>query len=80
MRAVADLIALGTVVVSASCSGPHLPYKGGRIDATQGGLEGVPEPDEALNSTLARMAAAGFDQTGTIQLTACGHTIGQFLH
>lgn len=77
MVPVADLVALGTVVASASCSGPHIPYKGGRIDATRGGAFGVPEPDQSVDIHLTRMAAAGFDQKSFIQLTACGHTIGR---
>ena len=74
---VADLVALGTTIASAACAGPILPFKGGRISATVAGDFGVPEPDEELSPTIARFAGAGFSQTRAIQLTACGHTIGE---
>jgi catalase (peroxidase I) len=54
--------------------------RGGRTDATQGGASGVPEPDQDITSTFARMAAAGYNQTAMIQFTACGHTIGSVHH
>jgi hypothetical protein len=54
--------------------------KAGRADATQGGAFGVPEPDQDIQSTLARMQGAGFNQTAAIQFTACGHTIGSVHH
>jgi hypothetical protein len=77
---VADLLALGTVVSSAACSGPTLQMRAGRIDATQGGAFGVPEPDMDLPTTLSHMARAGYNQTAMIQFTACGHTIGSVHH
>ncbi|KAH8114592.1 heme peroxidase [Phellopilus nigrolimitatus] len=72
----ADMIALGTVVAIGSCSGPLIPYKGGRIDATAAGDYGVPEEFGTLETHLGQFARAGFNHTEMIQLTACGHTIG----
>lgn len=71
------MIALGTVMASAACSGPQLPYKGGRIDALEAGSFGVPEPSTNITQTLAEFGQAGFSQVEAIQLTACGHTVGQ---
>lgn len=73
---VADMIALGTVVAVGSCSGPLMPFSGGRVDATAGGAFGVPEPEGDLQTHLTRFAGAGFNTTEAIELTACGHTIG----
>jgi hypothetical protein len=39
----ADLIALSTVVAVGACGGPKVPFRAGRVDATEGGVLGVPE-------------------------------------
>jgi hypothetical protein len=37
---VSDLIALGTVMATGACSGPHVQFRGGRVDATTAGPTG----------------------------------------
>lgn len=73
---VSDMIALGTVISSSSCSGPQIPYKGGRKDATVGGDFGVPEPFGSLQEHMERAEMFGFTEAEFIELTACGHTVG----
>ncbi len=72
----ADLIALGVVWGVASCGGPILPYRGGRVDATAAGRLGVPQPQEALAVQTERFRLQGFNTTEMISLVACGHTLG----
>lgn len=71
-----DLIALGTVLAVGACGGPHVTLRGGRIDATQAGPSGVPEPETGISATLTQFGNAGFNTADTIILTACGHTMG----
>ncbi|KAI0317025.1 heme peroxidase [Amylostereum chailletii] len=71
-----DLIALGSVVAVKQCSGPSIPLRAGRIDATSAGVAGVPEPQQDLASHTASFAKQGFNQTDMIALVACGHTLG----
>lgn len=75
-RVVSDLIALSVVMAVGACSGPQIPLRGGRIDATEGGEFGVPEPESSIEDTLNRFQLAGFNQRDSIVLTACGHTMG----
>ena len=72
----ADLIALGTAMAIGTCSGPPIPLRGGRVDATEAGPSGVCQPETDLQTTLASFSGAGFNQAVTISLTACGHTMG----
>lgn len=77
----ADLVALGTVMSVNLCGGKYIPYRPGRIDATHADpTTGVPEPGSDLEETLALFARAGFGQTDSIGLTACGHTMGSVHH
>ncbi|KAL7892240.1 hypothetical protein HDV64DRAFT_265204 [Trichoderma sp. TUCIM 5745] len=62
----ADLLALGTVMVAASCSSRSvsdntnqptvrnpaivIPYRAGRVDATSAGAYGVPEPYQDIGT------------------------------
>lgn len=39
-RSVSDLIALGTVVATGACGGPHVEFRAGRVDATAAGPTG----------------------------------------
>ncbi|KAI0320315.1 heme peroxidase [Amylostereum chailletii] len=71
-----DLIALGAVVAVKQCSGPAIPLRVGRIDATSAGDPGVPEPQQDLASHTASFAKQGFNQTDMIALVACGHSLG----
>jgi catalase (peroxidase I) len=56
--------------------GPQIDFRGGRIDAPEGGPAGVPQPEESLQSHTAAFARMGFTPTEMIELVACGHTIG----
>ncbi|KAH8823949.1 heme peroxidase [Flagelloscypha sp. PMI_526] len=72
----ADIIAMGVVVAYQSCGGPTIPYRYGRIDATQAGPSGVPEPHQDLQSHTDSFARQGFSLSEMISLVACGHTLG----
>ena len=71
-----DLIALGTIYAVRACSGPSIPYRAGRIDATGPGSKGVPEPQGDLATHTASFAKQGFNVSEMIGLVACGHTLG----
>lgn len=75
----ADNIALGLVAAVSQCQGsvPDIDLRIGRIDATEAGPSGVPEPTTDLETTFAQFAAAGFDQSDAIAVTACGHSLGR---
>ncbi|KAF9260590.1 heme peroxidase [Marasmius fiardii PR-910] len=72
----ADLIALGTVLGVASCGGPLIPFRGGRIDVTSAGPATVPEPQQDLASHTESFRRQGFTQSEMIALVACGHSLG----
>ena len=76
----ADLVALGLVAAVGHCGGPVVPYRGGRIDATEAGLDRVCEPETDLKTVLSDFSAAGFNQQDAIALTACGHTMGGYIY
>ncbi|KAK8031846.1 heme peroxidase [Apiospora arundinis] len=78
--AFADLIALGLVTATASCGGPKVPFRAGRIDATEAGVLGVPEPQQDLDKHKAIFAKAGFNTEDMIAMVACGHTLGGVHH
>ncbi|KAJ6483281.1 heme peroxidase [Mycena sanguinolenta] len=73
---VADVIAMATINAVVGCGGPVIPFKGGRIDATEAGPATVPEPQQDLPSHIASFAAQGFNETEMIMLVACGHSLG----
>lgn len=72
----ADLIALGVATAIGACGGPQIPLRGGRIDATEAGPSGVPQPETEIATTLSMFSGAGFNKEDSIGLTACGHTMG----
>ncbi|PQE10601.1 WSC domain-containing protein [Rutstroemia sp. NJR-2017a WRK4] len=76
----ADIVALSVSMSVGNCGGPQIPVRGGRIDATGMGEEGVPAPETSLEQTLEFFANAGFNQVDSIGLTACGHTMGSVHH
>ncbi|KAK8040857.1 hypothetical protein PG994_013864 [Apiospora phragmitis] len=76
----ADLIALGVVTATASCGGPKVPLRLGRIDATEAGPAGVPEPKQDLDTHKKIFAKAGFNTEEMIAMVACGHTLGGVHH
>lgn len=69
------MIALSVVMSVGACSGPYIPLRVGRVDATEGGPFGVPEPETSAEQTLNEFSNAGFNQADSIGLTACGHTM-----
>lgn len=71
-----DVIAIGATFAVASCGGPLIPFRGGRVDALSAGTFGVPEPYQDLQTHLDIFHRQGFSQTEMITLVACGHTIG----
>ncbi|KAF2683798.1 heme peroxidase [Lentithecium fluviatile CBS 122367] len=73
---VSDLLALAVVGSMAICGGYEIPLRVGRIDATEAGPMGVPEPQQDLPTHTAKFAKQGFNQTEMIELVACGHTLG----
>lgn len=74
----ADLIALGAQMALGSCTDGRLqvPFRGGRIDATEAGPPGVPEPQQDLKSHIESFKKQGFNVTEMIGLVACGHSLG----
>lgn len=72
----ADMIALAFVSSIASCGGPRVPLRTGRIDATSAGPAGAIRPSDTLDSMTSAFARAGFDTSDMIAMTACGHTLG----
>ena len=56
----ADLLALSTVLSVGNCGGPKIPLRVGRVDATEGGAQGVPEPQQDLDTHKKMFAKAGF--------------------
>lgn len=72
----ADLIAMGVYTSVRSCGGPVIPVKTGRVDATEAGPPGVPQPQNSLFTFQNQFLRTGFDTTQMIQVVACGHTLG----
>lgn len=56
-----DLLALSLVLAVGSCGGPKIPLRIGRVDATEGGALGVPEPQQDLDTHKKMFAKAGFN-------------------
>ncbi|MCJ1354543.1 MAG: hypothetical protein MMC33_004532 [Icmadophila ericetorum] len=71
-----DLIAMGVYTAVRACSGPVIPIRTGRIDATAAGPGGVPLPQNSLYTFEQQFLRMGFNTTEMIILTACGHTVG----
>jgi hypothetical protein len=68
------------LLIPYSSNGPQIDFSGGRVDATQAGPVGVPQPQDTLTSHTDAFARMGFTPTEMIQLVACGHTIGGVQH
>ncbi|KAL8775744.1 MAG: hypothetical protein Q9194_003678 [Teloschistes cf. exilis] len=71
-----DIIAMGIYTAVRSCGGPIVPIKTGRIDATEAGPPGVPQPQNSLFTFQNQFQRTGFDTSQMIAVTACGHTVG----
>jgi len=78
----ADVIALVAQATVQVCSNGtiRVPYRAGRVDATEAGPVGVPEPHENITSHTAAFSRAGFNTTEMIGLVACGHSLGGVHH
>ncbi|KAJ7059636.1 heme peroxidase [Mycena amicta] len=72
----ADVIAIGAINAVIGCGGPVIPFRGGRIDATEAGPATVPEPQQDLASLVVAKFAQGFNEAEMISLVACGHSLG----
>lgn len=72
----ADLIAMGVYTSVRSCGGPAVPMRAGRVDATEAGPPGVPQPQNSLFTFQNQFLRTGFDTPQMISLVACGHTLG----
>jgi len=72
----ADVIAIGTVMAVATCGGPVIPFRGGRIDTWTPGGTGTPEPQHDISTLTESFKKQGFNQAEMIKLVACGHTMG----
>ncbi|KAK3685494.1 hypothetical protein B0T22DRAFT_381071 [Podospora appendiculata] len=72
----ADLIAAGVYASVRACGGPVVPLRLGRIDATEAGSSGVPQPQNSVITFRQQFDRMGFTPTEMIQVTACGHTLG----
>jgi hypothetical protein len=72
----ADLLALGVYTSVRSCGGPAVPFRAGRVDATEKGPTGVPQPQNSVLTFQQQFERMGFTNSEMIQLTACGHTLG----
>ncbi|TLD06148.1 uncharacterized protein PgNI_08891 [Pyricularia grisea] len=75
----ADLLAMSVVVSHSACGGPiipRIPFRAGRIDASEAGPTGVPEAFTPLDETAVQFRKAGLSEKEMIQLVACGHTLG----
>lgn len=71
-----DVIAAGVYTATRSCGGPNIPVRGGRIDATRAGAQGVPLPQNAAGTFRNQFLRMGYSSTEMIQFVACGHTLG----
>ncbi|KAJ7891536.1 heme peroxidase [Mycena leptocephala] len=77
---IADTLAVGAILAIENCAGSEIAFRGGRVDATEPNLPGVPEPQQDLDSHIASFARQGFTQIEMIGLVACGHTFGGVEH
>ncbi|KAL9626336.1 MAG: hypothetical protein Q9204_007388, partial [Flavoplaca sp. TL-2023a] len=72
----ADIIAMSMYTAVRACGGPVIPFRTGRVDASEAGPPGVPLPQNSLFTFQNQFARTGFDSTQMIQVVACGHTLG----
>ncbi|KFY43411.1 hypothetical protein V494_02000 [Pseudogymnoascus sp. VKM F-4513 (FW-928)] len=73
---ISDLLAMSMYTAVRACGGPIVPIRAGRIDATEGGATGVPQPENPTQTFVAQFLRMGFNTSEMIEVTACGHTIG----
>ncbi|KAJ7084267.1 heme peroxidase [Mycena epipterygia] len=77
---IADALALATILAIENCGGPEIAFRGGRVDAGEPNMPGVPQPQQDLQSHIDSFARQGFTPTEMISLVACGHTFGGVQH
>ncbi|KAJ6573716.1 heme peroxidase [Mycena sp. CBHHK59/15] len=77
---IADVLALAAIIAIENCGGPDIAFRGGRVDAAEPNLPGVPQPQENLESHISSFARQGFTQAEMIGLVACGHSFGGVQH
>ncbi|KAJ7132504.1 heme peroxidase [Mycena epipterygia] len=77
---IADALAIGALLAIENCGGPEIAFRGGRVDAGEPNMPGVPQPQQDLQSHIESFARQGFTQTEMISLVACGHTFGGVQH
>ena len=70
------MIAIGAIMAVATCGGPIIPFRAGRIDTWTPGGPGAPEPQHDLPTLTESFRKQGFNQAEMIKLVACGHTMG----
>ncbi|KAI9202701.1 heme peroxidase [Polychytrium aggregatum] len=77
----ADIIALAAVASVKVCSGPAVPYKYGRVDATAANEPNlVPLETEHVDKQMDKFARMNFTKEEAIAMVACGHTLGRVHH
>lgn len=73
-----------TFQVDSMCRGvsgsPKIDFRGGRVDAKEANVAGIPQPQDTLESHISSFSRQGFKQDETISLVACGHTFGGVQH
>ncbi|KAJ3195224.1 hypothetical protein HK101_000818, partial [Irineochytrium annulatum] len=71
-----DLLAAGLGVAVAACSGPSLPLRIGRVDATGPSPNMVPNTFDSFEDIQRNFSHFGFSPSEMISVIACGHTLG----
>ena len=72
----ADLVALGMVMAVGACVGPHVPLRGGCVDATGPVPLAFCNTESSIDQTLGVFSQAGMMKEEGITLVARGHTMG----
>jgi hypothetical protein len=72
----ADVMSIGAIQAVATCGGPIIPFRGGRIDVWEAGGQGSPEPQHDIETLTENFRKQGFTKEEMIKLVACGHTMG----
>ncbi|KAF9064897.1 heme peroxidase, partial [Rhodocollybia butyracea] len=68
MFGTADTIALGAVIAVQACGGPFIPFRAGRVDASEAGPPTVPQPQQDLATHTELFRQQGFNATEMIAL------------
>ncbi len=78
----AEILALAVVHSARSCSGGKvvIPFRAARVDATEAGPAGVPQPQENLQHHTSLFSKLGFNVSEMAGLVTCDHTLGGGVH